>query len=100
MANDYASEREAAGRSVPTDIWMVVAPHAPAGSMERVYRHLDHDDAGHRYGVATGLGYSTDREAGARLVARHDVEDNPRVRMAVDDALARLQGAAFATELT
>lgn len=56
MADDYVSEREAAGRAVPRDIWLVLAPHAPgAAALARVRRYLEHEDPAHRRHAAAGL---------------------------------------------
>ena len=40
MADDYVSEREAAGREVPTDIWLALAPRIPPEGLPRVHRYL------------------------------------------------------------
>lgn len=39
MADDYVSEREAASRSVPADIWRVIAPFATGARLERLRRY-------------------------------------------------------------
>jgi hypothetical protein len=56
MADDYVSEREAAGRSVPADIWLVIGPQAAGSSLDRMQRYLQHDDAAHRHWAGIGLG--------------------------------------------
>jgi hypothetical protein len=56
MADDYVSEREAAARSVPSDIWLVIGPHATAASLDRMQRYLQHDDPAHRHWAGIGLG--------------------------------------------
>jgi hypothetical protein len=67
MTDDYVSEREAAGRPVPCDIWLVLAPHAPgAAALDRVRRYLEHADPAHR------------RHAAAGLARREAPEDIPR----------------------
>jgi hypothetical protein len=88
MANDYATEREAAGRPVPADIWAVIVPHAPPGSMARILRYLAHDDPAHRYWAAVGLGTSVDAQARARLQERREQETDARVRGAIESSLA------------
>lgn len=56
MADDYVSEREAAGRSVPADIWLVIGPYAAGTSIDRMQRYLVHDDPAHRHWAGLGLG--------------------------------------------
>jgi hypothetical protein len=56
MADDYVSEREAAGRSVPSDIWLVIGPQAAGASLDRMQRYLQHDDPAHRHWAGIGLG--------------------------------------------
>jgi hypothetical protein len=60
MADDYVSEREAAGRDVPVDIWLAVAPKAPKERLARVQRYLVHENPQHRRWAAAGLGYRKD----------------------------------------
>lgn len=55
MADDYVSEREAAGRQVPTDIWYVIAPAITTERLARVHRYLDHVNPEHRHWAAAGL---------------------------------------------
>ena len=56
MADDYVSEREAAGRSVPADIWLVIGPQAAGTSLDRMQRYLQHEDPAHRHWAGIGLG--------------------------------------------
>lgn len=55
MADDYVSEREAAGRTVPADIWIVLAPYAAGEALARVRRYSGHEDPAHRRWAAAGL---------------------------------------------
>jgi hypothetical protein len=56
MADDYVSEREAAARSVPPDIWLAIGPYAAGPSLDRMQRYLQHDDPAHRHWAGIGLG--------------------------------------------
>ncbi len=60
MANDYVSEREAAGREVPVDIWFVVAPHVEATGLARVRQYLKHENPQHRRWAEIGLSHRKD----------------------------------------
>jgi len=55
MADDYVSEREAAGRAVPTDIWVALAPYASDAAAARVARYAADADPAHRRWAAAGL---------------------------------------------
>ncbi len=88
MADDYVSEREAAGRTVPVDIWTVLVPHAPPGSLERVLRYLGHENSAHRYWAAVALGDTVDERARTRLAERREQETDARVRGAIESSLA------------
>ncbi len=90
MSDDFASEREAAGRPVPADIWLVLAPHVGPEGLERVHRYLGHEDPGHRYWAAVGLGSLTNGSSREALQARADLEQEERVRKAIAGALARM----------
>jgi hypothetical protein len=60
MADDYVSEREAAGRPVPVDIWLVVAPKIRGEGLDRVRRYLQHENPQHRRWAAEGLRHRKD----------------------------------------
>jgi hypothetical protein len=89
MADDYAAEREAAGRAVPVDLWLVQAPHATPEMLQRTRRYLDRKEAEPRYWAAQGLGHATHPAAQQALAARRKVERDAKVRAALDAALAR-----------
>jgi hypothetical protein len=89
MADDYAAEREAAGRAVPVDLWLVQAPHATPAMLQRTLRYLDHNEAEHRYWAAVGLGHAAHPAAQQALAARRKMERDAKVRSALDAALAR-----------
>ena len=88
MADDYVSEREAAGRVVPADIWLVIAPFAGPEALERVYRYLAHEGAPHRYWAAQALA-AAPHAAGRleRLREQLGQEPDGRVRSAIESAL-------------
>ena len=88
MANDYVDEREAAGREVPSDIWLALAPHVDSEGVPRVHSYLSHEDPDHRYWAAVGLGTRPDGEGRQVLQERLRIEEQPRVRDAIDAALA------------
>ncbi len=87
MADDYVNEREAAGRSVPTDIWLVLAPRIGSDRLPRVHRYLEHDDPDHRYWAAVGLGHAKNGATRAVLETRRGVERDERVRGALEASL-------------
>lgn len=89
MADDYAAEREAAGRAVPADLWLVQAPHATPHMLERTARYLNHQDATHRYWAAVGLGHARDPAAQRLLAGRRKAEKDAKVRAALEAALKR-----------
>ncbi len=89
MSDDYAAEREAAGRTVPVDLWLVQAPHATAEMLQRTLRYLGHKEADHRYWAVVGLGHAHAAAAQQALAARRKVEQDPRVRGALEAALKR-----------
>ena len=90
MANDYVSEREAAHRDVPPDIWFVVAPKIEREGLLRVRRYLQHDNQDHRYWAAVGLGLSGDPANREPLSEVRNGERDARVRQAIDASLEKL----------
>ena len=90
MTNDYVSEREAAGRAVPADIWLALVAHASPEATERAYRYLNHEQPEHRYWLALGLGGTGKQEHKEALTARIQIEQEPRVQQALKDSLSNL----------
>ena len=60
MANDFVSEREAAGRDVPVDIWLGIAPKVETSELARVQRYLKHENPQHRHWAGIGLSHRKD----------------------------------------
>ena len=60
MTNDFVSEREAAGRPVPVDIWLVLAPRIDASQLPRIKRYLEHENPDHRHWAEIGLSQRRD----------------------------------------
>lgn len=52
MIHDWMDEREAARRSIPTDIWRILCNDEAPRTQERIRRYLRGEDSEHRYGVA------------------------------------------------
>lgn len=90
MADDYASEREAAGRDVPPDIWWIVAPRIAPKRIGRIYPYLQQGHSRHRYWAARALGYARDQRSRAQLERRRTVESEERVLAAIDASLAKM----------
>lgn len=90
MADDYASEREAAGRDVPPDIWWVVAPRITPDRIGRIYPYLRQGNSRHRYWAARALGYARDQQSRVQLEQRRTVECEDRVLAAIDASLAKM----------
>ena len=90
MADDYASERESAGRSVPPDIWLVLAPRISTHGLTRVYRYLHQGSPEHRYWAAVGLGHSRDPNISAALEKQRSAETEQNIIDAIDASLAKM----------
>ncbi len=90
MCADYVSEREAAGRSVPTDIWLALAPRVENGHLPRVAAYLHHEETAHRYWAARGLGFSKAAASRGLLYERAEKEQDEKVNRAIQNALEKL----------
>ncbi|MEM9058352.1 MAG: EboA domain-containing protein [Pseudomonadota bacterium] len=90
MAEDFHDERCAAGRPVPPDMWLAMAPHGSARARRLVFERLTHDDPAHRYFAAAALGWhtSTDAHAADALRAAAAGESDARVRATMQASLA------------
>jgi len=49
MGENYVIERENAGRSIPVDIWLAIAPCASDTGKQQLIHYLKHKEMGHRY---------------------------------------------------
>ena len=88
MLLSYVSEREVAGRSVPPDIWPVVALHPTPGLAAKLCGYLEHPSETHRAAAALALGRIADRRTRAFLEERLARETDRVVRRALERALA------------
>jgi hypothetical protein len=86
MLLSYVTEREVAGRSVPPDIWPVVALHPIPGLTGKLCGYLEHPAEAHRAAAALALGRIGDRRAQPFLRDRLAREDDRTVRRALDRA--------------
>ena len=81
MCEDYIDERLAAGRSVPADIWLAVAPYASAAGLERLQQALQNDSPEHRYYAARAVGRRPPTPALSAGIERQlQHETDPRIR--------------------
>lgn len=89
MCENYVVEREAAGRSVPADIWLAIGPFASDTGARRMIDYLEHDDTGHRYYCALALSQrlSQDPSLAAILRQRLQKEQDPAVRRLLQESL-------------
>jgi hypothetical protein len=55
MCEDYVGERSAAGRAVPADIWLALAPYASASGLQLLGTYLEHNDESQRYYAALAM---------------------------------------------
>ena len=88
MLLSYVSEREVAGRSVPPDIWPIVALHPTPGLAAKLIGYLDHPAESHRMTAAVALGRMGDRRARPFLEDRLRRETDPAVRRAIERAMS------------
>ena len=90
MADDYVSEREAAGREVPVDIWLVLAPRIHRERLARVHQYLHHENPAHRYWAALALGYTHDAASRSELERQRKLENEAKILGILDQSLARM----------
>jgi hypothetical protein len=83
----YVTEREVAGRSVPPDVWPVVALNPVPGLAARLCGYLEHPAEAHRLNAAVALGRVGDRRTRPFLEDRLAREGDPAVRRAIEAAL-------------
>jgi HEAT repeat protein len=88
MLLSYVTEREVAGRSVPPDIWPVVAAHPAAGLVAKLCGYLEHPAEAHRVGAAVALGRIRDVRARPFLEDRLARETDAVARRALERAIA------------
>jgi hypothetical protein len=89
MLLGLASEREAAGRAVPPDLWPVAALAPVPGLLAKLIGLLENGNAAHRAGAARALGRLPDRERAREFLAdRFARESDEQAKRAMDWALA------------
>jgi hypothetical protein len=88
MLLSYVTEREVAGRSVPPDLWPVVAAHPTPGLVAKLCGYLEHPAEAHRVGAAIALGRIADPRARPFLQDRLARETDRTVRRALERAVA------------
>ena len=90
MCEDYVDERLAAGRSVPTEIWLAIGPDASEHGTDLLLRFLDDENAAHRYYSAVALAgrLSSNPELRAALAGRLARETEAGVRNVLEKGLA------------
>ena len=89
MCENYVVERQAAGRSVPVDIWLAIGPFASETGRQQMIDYLRHDETAHRYYCAVALSQrlSQDPTLAAILQQRLDTEQEPMVRKLLQENL-------------
>jgi hypothetical protein len=87
MAMEYVDERQAAGRSLPADIWLAMSKDPPVGAVARMIGALYHAVAEQRLGAALGLSRVTDARSETFLRERLAIEKDERVAEVLDAAL-------------
>ena len=89
MCENYVVERQAAGRTVPTDIWLAIGPFACETGRQQMIDYLDHENVSHRYYSALALvqRLSQDPTLTAILKQRLATEQEPMIRKLLQDTL-------------
>jgi len=84
---DLATEREAAGRAVPPELWPIAAMFPPPGLAGKLLGYLEHPADEHRAAAAQALGRLRDPRVRPFLVDRAAREPVASVRDALQKAL-------------
>jgi len=89
MCENYVGERQAADRTVPTDIWLAIGPFASETGRQQMIDYLTHENVGHRYYSALALvqRLSQDPTITAILKQRLAIEQEPMIRKLLQDTL-------------
>ncbi len=58
ICEEYADERLAAGRTLPYDIWLAIAPYASTEGQKKIEKYLADEDPKHRFFTIIALGGS------------------------------------------
>ena len=90
MCEDYYDERTAAGREVPSDIWLAMGPYASNRAENLMIKHLSHDNPEHRCyaGLAIGRRLKLRSELRKVLEERLKLETNAHVLQVLETALS------------
>lgn len=89
MCENYVGEREAAGRTVPIDIWLAIGPFASEAGRQKMVEYLTHEQEGHRYYTALALGQLLSQYPALSPILRQrlDKEQVPMIRTLLQDTL-------------
>ena len=89
MCENYVEERELAGRSVPTDIWLAIGPFASDLGRRQMLNYLGHEEVGHRYYTAMALSQRLAQDPGlaSALRKRLDHETVPMISKLLQECL-------------
>jgi hypothetical protein len=85
MCEDYVEERVLADRSVPSDIWLALGPHASPEAETLMIEYCAHPEKAHRYYAILALNGRT--------------EQNPELKNIIDSRLAEEPDIALAARI-
>ena len=88
---EFANEREAAGRTVPAEVWRVASYHPVPGLVARLIGKVEHPDREERLNAALCLGRTGDPISVPFIDDRLKREDDAEVAIQLQNALEQLQ---------
>ena len=88
--NEFADEREAAGRDVPTILWRLSAKSPQPGLVARMIGRLEHPLESERLSAAVSLGLTMDHRALSFLQDRINRERSTSVQDALHQSIMTL----------